>query len=244
MEIDGYGPGVRSRTSRPTTCWRRPGQGVNAITGSWVRPPNRGRRWPTCHRDLFSAISILSLLLHVANVRAPATVSRHGRAQVQVSLFDTMTELTSTRSPPCTPASTRNRGNGLPAVGIVHGSYRHRRRPDRGARHDERSRMAAAVLARSSAATTSPMTAGTHRTRTGSPTATSSTRRSQTGAPGHDLAGSESADAAGISNARQQHAERCHRPPWHLRARPLANHRHRRPRARLLPPAVVAGSNR
>ena len=131
-------PAARSRTSAPTTCWCRPKSGACAVTGypgyarqartaRWpISPPGctpRCRSWRCC-----------SAAHAAAEGPAPA---------VELSLFDVMTDIMGYQLTYTQHSGIDQQPLGVSSPAVApYGAFAHPRRPDRGARHHQRPRMA------------------------------------------------------------------------------------------------------
>ncbi|MFW0785607.1 CaiB/BaiF CoA-transferase family protein [Gordonia sp. CPCC 206044] len=118
VEIDGYGPGGPLSHKRAYDLLAQAESGACAITGQPGAPAKPGPPMADVCSGLYSAISILSLLVGRGNDRW------HGGGTVAVSLFDTMAELMGyalnyTRH---TGIDQQPRGMGSPAV-APYGAY-------------------------------------------------------------------------------------------------------------------------
>ena len=89
VEIDGYGPADRCRTSAPTTCWPKRSPAPARSPAIPAYRPKPGPPMADISTGLYSALSILALLY---SRDARSTPGGHGNT-VGLSLFDTMTEL-------------------------------------------------------------------------------------------------------------------------------------------------------
>ena len=123
VEIDGYGPGGPLSHKRAYDLLAQAESGACAITGSPGAPAKPGPPMADVSSGLFSAISILSLLLRRERGSGSGDLAPGG-AQVQVSLFDTMTELMgyALNYTLHTGIDQEPRGMGSPAV-APYGSY-------------------------------------------------------------------------------------------------------------------------
>lgn len=124
VEIDGYGPGGPLSHKRAYDLLAQAESGACAITGSPGAPAKPGPPMADVSSGLFSAISILSLLLRRERSGPGDGEPARGGAQVQVSLFDTMTELMgyALNYTLHTGIDQEPRGMGSPAV-APYGSY-------------------------------------------------------------------------------------------------------------------------